>query len=116
MTDRTATVMSKQVRQLNKYVMPKEIKEYKFHSRDLVPWEIAKKGKEAVIDFYSDAEETMVKHRFKEGDSVAHRENLELEMIVKEIQKVPYKTKDIKGNEVTKTRMQGILCYWWDES
>lgn len=61
-----------------------------------------------------------MKHKFKEGDRVAHIEELELKLyvteIIKESRKFPI-GKDNDGNDKfeIKTRMIGIKCHWWHD-
>lgn len=93
----------------------KELREFTFHSRHLVPFEIGQKGIDAIIEWI---EEKQQKHRFEEGDEVCHKDHPEEKMYVKEIIK-EMKTfrngSDSKGNPLfkSKIRMIGISCYYY---
>lgn len=54
---------------------------------------------------------------FKEGDEIAHKENLEHKMYVARILKVrvPSKELDKEGNFNGKyySRIEGVECHWW---
>ena len=66
-------------------------------------------------------EEIKMKEHFKEGDDVAHKNNLIQMMTVKEIIykniDVPVKAKEDGSGFEKKSvsKLDGILCYWWDD-
>lgn len=58
------------------------------------------------------------KFRFKEGDEVAHKDNLETKMIVDRIIKKSYKYKDFTSDppqEKIGIKILGISCHWWNK-
>lgn len=95
----------------------KVLREYNFHSRDLLPWETAVKKIDEAIKYFENGNG---KVHFIPGDEVAHKDNLEQKMIVKEIIRKVVKVKtdvldeDNKPVEVTKKLVQGIRCYWFE--
>lgn len=95
--------------------MTKEFKTHKFHSRELIPYEKGQEGIEDLekvllwIDAYSED------HRFKEGDEVCHKENLEQKMIVNKILKKTIEI-PINGTKEKKTKMIGIECHWFQKT
>lgn len=96
----------------------KELAEHRFHSKHLVPYAVAQKGQDAIIEWIETEQQG---NRFTDGDEVAHKENPELKMYVKEILKEVHKIKngiDDKGNPIYKQqiRMLGILCYYWKDA
>ena len=60
-----------------------------------------------------------IKHKFKEGEDVAHKENISQKLTVSRILKesisYPSGETDTQGNEIKKlgTRMIWIECHWW---
>lgn len=50
----------------------------------------------------------------KEGMNVAEKDNLTKRMTVERILRKSYKYKDENGNEQTRKRIEGVLCYWWE--
>jgi len=85
----------------------------KFHSKELIPWQVAQNGKAAVIDWITSEQEM---HRFKEGDEVAHKEWLEQKMyvedILKEFREVASGLSSGKKKKVT--RMLGVVVHYFD--
>jgi hypothetical protein len=93
----------------------KKIREYIFHSRDLLPMSLSSASMEDRISFVERGG-----HYYRVGDKVVHRDNLEMQMSVKEVimRKVSVKTgavgEDDKPVYIKRNRIEGILCYWFE--
>lgn len=55
-----------------------------------------------------------VKLFFKEGDDVAHKENITLKLEVKRIVIDKKSFKDDDGTKITRRHIAGIECGWWN--
>lgn len=85
----------------------------KFHSRLLIPWNISERAVrendiEPVllwIDVYQQG------YKFKEGQEVAHRENLSQKIFV---QKILVANITLPSKQQF-AKMIGILCHWWED-
>lgn len=83
---------------------------HKFFSKEIIPKSIADEGADKIEEF-EDSEMGRNIFRFKEGDEVVHKYNLEQKMIVQEIRQ---KKTIIRGQE--RIRLDGIVCHWWSEN
>jgi len=88
--------------------MAKKLITYKFYSKVLLPKDIADKGTEAIEKFENEIP-GREGWKFKEGDEVVHKYNLEQKMIVQEIRQ---KKTVIRGQE--RIRLDGIICHYWE--
>lgn len=83
----------------------------RFHSKLLVPWEIAQKGQEDIENVLLWKEAHQEGYKYKEGQAVAHQDNLYQKMYVQKIL-----TSDIRmqGTKQVFHKLLGILCQWWE--
>jgi hypothetical protein len=93
----------------------KELKEFPFHSKHLIPFSVAEKGPDAIQSWIDNEQAT---NRFSEGDEVVHRDNLALKMYVKEIMKQIVEKRDGTGKDGKPimrkiSKMVGVVCYYW---
>jgi hypothetical protein len=98
--------------------MGKKLKEFTFHSRELMPENISKLSLDQRVEW---EENQRGKYRFKKGERLVHRDNLDTTLYVKEIIKelVMVDTgvtgEDDKPVMQRKKRMLGVRCYWWEQ-
>jgi len=89
-----------------------------FHSKELVPWEVAKLGRDSIRQWVPDPN---AKYWITDGLEIAHRDNPALKLWVT---RVLLRSKDIKTGEKdnkgefiveTRTKIEGVLVHWWQE-
>jgi len=88
-----------------------------FHTVELIPWEIAKLGKDVVSKWIPEE-----KYWIKPGITVAHRENLNQKIYVKRILMRSFKVENGFFHDKTKqpiyketTKVDGVECHFWEE-
>lgn len=85
---------------------------HKFFSKEIIPKSIADEGIVKIEEFENDeGANGRSLFRFREGDEVVHKYNLEQKMIVQEVRQ---KKTIIRGQE--RIRLDGIICHWWGEN
>lgn len=95
----------------------KTLKEHEFHSKELLPWDVAILELDKRDSWIADMSQA---HRFKRGDDVAHKNNPELRMTIREIIKENVRIRsDVVDEEgepvyITRRRLLGIRCHYWE--
>lgn len=94
----------------------------RFHSKSLIPHRIIELAKakgedlselvmcDTVMDWL---ENQQASYRFKDGEDVVHKDNIDLKMEVIKIDKEIFRVKNKDGTFTDKLRMKGIDCRWW---
>jgi hypothetical protein len=94
----------------------------RFHSKSLIPFHIIElsraKGEDVsnlvMCDTIMDwLEQQQMSYRFKDGEEVVHKENIDLKMEVVKIDKEIFRVKNKDGSTSDKLRMKGVDCSWW---
>ena len=84
------------------------LKRHIFHSKQLLPWEIAQKLREGKVDEVHEWCNVNWQHKFKPTDEVAEKSNPGHKMIV---DRVVFKNEKVGERELK--RIIGIDCFWW---
>lgn len=96
--------------------MSKELITHRFHSKEIVPFVTATKGIEDIENVLLWIDTHQQDYKFKEGDEVAHKDNLAQKMFVSKILKKTISIKTNGGEEQPRTKMIGIECHWWNDT
>jgi hypothetical protein len=92
------------------------IERHQFHTRELIPWDVAKLGKETILNW-----KPLEKFWLKEGLEIAHRDNISQKMYVTSILRkdvnVNTGDRDKDGNFIYETiqKLSGVKCHWFQE-